>query len=81
MSLTPQHRPPRTKPAWTQDSVVRALRAFAFFRGRPAARADWSRRMGDDWPGLETVVELFGSVGAANIAADIERPRDRAVGE
>jgi len=37
--------------------------------------------MGDDWPGLETVVELFGSVGAANIAADVERPRDRAVGE
>lgn len=79
--LSTEHRAPRCKPAWTHDRVVRALKAFAFFRGRPPAQADWSRRMGEDWPSLETVVALFGSVRAANVAADVERPRARAVGE
>jgi hypothetical protein len=50
---------------WTQAGVIRALKAFAFFRGRPPVPADWSGRMGDDWPGLETVQGLFGSVEAA----------------
>jgi hypothetical protein len=62
---------PRTN-EWTQAGVVRALKAFAFFRGRPPMRADWSGRMGDDWPGLETVQSLFGSVEAAVRVAGIE---------
>jgi hypothetical protein len=57
---------------WTQAGVIRALKAFAFFRGRPPARADWSGRMGNDWPGLETVQSLFGSVEAAVQVAGIE---------
>jgi hypothetical protein len=52
--------------------VIRALKAFAFFRGRPPVLADWSGRMGDDWPGLETVRGLFGSVEAAVRVAGIE---------
>ena len=57
---------------WTQAGVIRALKAFAFFRGRPPVAADWSGRMGDDWPGLETVQGLFGSVDAALRVAGIE---------
>ena len=57
---------------WTQAGVIRALNAFAFFRGRPPVAADWSGRMGDDWPGLETVQGLFGSVEAAIRVAGIE---------
>jgi hypothetical protein len=58
-------------PDWTQAGVIRALKAFAFFRGRPPARSDWSGRMGSDWPGLETVQSLFGSVEAAVRVAGI----------
>ncbi len=57
---------------WTKAGVIRALKAFAFFRGRPPALADWSGRMGDDWPGLETVQGLFGSVEAAVRVAGVE---------
>jgi hypothetical protein len=64
---------------WTQPGVIRALRAFAFFRGRSPVAADWSGRMGDDWPRLETVVGLFGSVEAAVEVAGIEsRPARQA---
>lgn len=69
---------------WTSAGVIRALKAFAFFRGRPPLRADWSGRMGADWPTLETVLELFGSVEAAVRVAEIEpQParRARAAGE
>jgi hypothetical protein len=58
---------------WTEAGVIRALRAFAFFRGRAPVAADWSGRMGDDWPRLETVLGLFGSVEAAIRVAGIER--------
>jgi hypothetical protein len=77
-------RPPAKGPDWTQAGVIRALRAFAFFRGRPPVPDDWRGRMGNDWPRLETVVGLFGSVEAAVGVAGIESPtarRDRAVGE
>jgi hypothetical protein len=78
-------RPPVAKAhAWTQPGVIRALRAFAFFRGRAPVRADWSGRMGDDWPELATVLGLFGSVEAAVRVAGIEPPparQARAVGE
>lgn len=57
---------------WTQPGVIRALRAFAFFRGRAPVAADWSGRMGDDWPRLETVLGLFGSVEAAVELAGIQ---------
>jgi hypothetical protein len=57
---------------WTRAGVIRALRAFAFFRGRAPVPADWSGRMGDDWPRLETVLGLFGSVEAAIQVAGIE---------
>ena len=57
---------------WTQAGVIRALKAFAFFRGRPPVPDDWSGRMGDDWPGLETVQGLFGSVEAAVRVAGVE---------
>jgi hypothetical protein len=57
---------------WTQAGVIRALKAFAFFRGRAPVRADWSGRVSDDWPRLETVLGLFGSVEAAVQVAGIE---------
>jgi hypothetical protein len=60
------------KPAWTRSSVERALQAFAFFRGRAPVEADWSRRM-NDWPPLEAVEGLFGSVEAATEAAGLQR--------
>ena len=69
---------------WTRAGVIRALRAFAFFRGRAPARADWNGRMAEDWPALETVNGLFGSVEAAvQLAVPESRPigRAHAVGE
>jgi len=69
---------------WTPAGVIRALKAFAFFRGRAPIRADWSGRMGNDWPTLETVLDLFGSVEAAVRVAEIEAQparRARAAGE
>jgi hypothetical protein len=63
--------PPRIN-EWTQPGVIRALRAFAFFRGRAPVATDWGGRMGEDWPALETVLGLFGSVDAAVQVAGIE---------
>jgi len=37
--------------------------------------------MGNDWPPLDTVERLFGSVEAAVRAAGVERPGTRAAGE
>jgi hypothetical protein len=54
--------------AWSRSGVVRALSAFAFFRGRVPVHADWNQRM-DGWPSLETVELLFGSLEAATRAA------------
>lgn len=56
---------------WTQPQVARAIRAFAFFRGRAPVAADWSRKMAD-WPALATVEALFGSLEAAVRAAGVE---------
>ena len=62
----------RQEPAWTRASVERAFQAFAFFRGRAPVAADWSRRV-NDWPPLEAVQGLFGSVEAACRAAGLQR--------
>jgi len=59
---------------WTRPQVIRAFEAFAFFRSRAPVVADWSRRI-DNWPPLETVQEMFGSVEAAAAAAGLERGR------
>jgi hypothetical protein len=79
----PPLRKPRAtgKTSWTQPGVVRALRAFSFFRGRAPAPGDWKQRMGDDWPPLHTVESLFGSLDAAMRAAGIEPGESHAVGE
>jgi len=60
--------PARRRVTWTRPGVARAIRAFAFFRGRPPIAADWNQRMAN-WPSLETVETLFGSLGAAIRAA------------
>jgi hypothetical protein len=57
------------------------MRAFAFFRGRAPHRGDWHKRMPDDWPALETVEALFGSLEAATRAPGVEPPRSSAVGD
>jgi hypothetical protein len=61
----PRSAPPTQPSTWTRAGVIRAIRAFAFFRGRPPVDADWAGRMADDWPTHETVLRLFGSVSAA----------------
>ena len=58
--------------------MTRAFQAFAFFRGRAPVQADWSRSMGSDWPSLETVERLFGSLSAALEAAGIQECRSSA---
>jgi hypothetical protein len=60
---------PTQIPPWTRAGVIRALRAFTFFRGRPPVDADWAGRTAEDWPQRETVLRLFGSVEAAVEAA------------
>jgi hypothetical protein len=73
-------QPHRRTIKWTRTRVVRAIRAFEFFRGRAPVPADWKRRMGNDWPPLETVEGLFGSLEAAIRAAGVGRAGTRAVG-
>jgi hypothetical protein len=63
---------PRRKHLWTQAGVVRALRAFAFFRGRAPVRSDWGGKKGEDWPSLSTVEALFGSLPEALRAAGLD---------
>jgi hypothetical protein len=70
-------RPPR-KHQWTEAGVVRALRAFAFFRGRAPVRTDWSGNMARDWPSFQTVEGLFGSLPEALRAAGLDECRDSA---
>jgi hypothetical protein len=62
----------RTPTSWTPARILRAFEAFAFFRGRPPVAVDWSRRM-DNWPPLEAVEAMFGSVAAACAAAGLEK--------
>jgi hypothetical protein len=64
--------PPERPVTWTRARVAHAFQAFAFFRGRAPVAADWSRRMAD-WPPLEAVEKLFGTVEAAVEAAGLER--------
>ena len=65
-------RPERRTITWTRPGVVRAVRAFAFFRGRAPTPQDWHERMPGNWPPLGTVERLFGSVAAAVSAAGVE---------
>jgi polyferredoxin len=64
----------RHKITWTQPAVLRAIRAFAFFRGRAPVPADWNQRMAE-WPPRATVEALFGSVEAAARAAGVTQGR------
>jgi hypothetical protein len=57
---------------WSRAHIARAFQAFAFFRGRAPEAADWTRRM-DEWPPLEAVEALFGTVEAAVAAAGLQR--------
>ena len=68
----PAAPPARSETAWNRARVTRAFQAFAFFRGRAPVAADWTRRM-DDWPPLEAVERMFGSVEAAGLAAGLQR--------
>jgi hypothetical protein len=61
---------PRIDP-WTHAGVIRALRAFAFFCGRPPVRSDWELGIEADRPSLGTVEQLFGSFAAAVQAAGL----------
>jgi hypothetical protein len=60
----------RQKVTWTRPAVMRAIRAFAFFRGRAPVPSDWNQRMAD-WPPRATVEALFGSVEDAGRAAGV----------
>ena len=59
--------------SWSAPKVIRAMRAFEFFRGRAPMREDWQHRMPSDWPALETVESIFGSLEAATRAAGMRR--------
>jgi len=71
--VMPEASPPvpvRQKVTWTRPAVLRAIRAFAFFRGRAPVPSDWNQRMAD-WPPRTTVEALFGSVESAARAAGV----------
>jgi hypothetical protein len=61
---------PQRQMTWSRTHIARAFQAFAFFRGRAPVAADWSKRI-DDWPPLEVVEALFGSVEVAIQAAGL----------
>jgi hypothetical protein len=68
----PSAEPRKHEVTWSRAHVARAFQAFAFFRGRAPVVADWSRRM-DDWPPLDAVESLFGTLESALRAAGLER--------
>ncbi len=80
LASDPAPEEPRTRANihWTRPKVARALKAFAFFRGRAPLREDWHKRTPEDWPALETVEAMFGSLDAARRAAGLEPPSSRA---
>jgi hypothetical protein len=57
---------------WTPTGVIRALRTYEFFVGRPPTTTDWSFEDGTEWPSVRTVVRLFGSFDAAVQAARVK---------
>jgi hypothetical protein len=59
---------------WTVAGVIRALRTYEFFLGRPATATDWSFEDDKEWPSVRTVVALFGSFDAA-VKAAVATPR------
>jgi len=61
----PRSAPPVQPVEWTRAGVIRAIRAFAFFRGRPPVDEDWAGRTAENWPAHDTVLRLFGSVDTA----------------
>src|SRR3954469_19416505 len=68
----PSAEAPKPEVTWSRRHVAHAFQSFAFFRGRGPVVADWSRRM-DDWPPLDAVETLFGTLGAALQAEGLER--------
>jgi hypothetical protein len=68
----PSAQPPKHEVNWSRAHVARAFQAFAFFRGRAPVVTDWRPRM-DDWPPLDAVETLFGTLEAALRAAGLER--------
>jgi hypothetical protein len=70
MVPTPRaHRSPHDGNPWTPAGVVRALRTFEFFVGRPPSPTDWSFQDDTSWPSVRTVLRIFGSFDAAVGAA------------
>jgi hypothetical protein len=67
----PTGEAPERQMTWSRAHIARAFQAFAFFRGRAPVAADWSRRV-DDWPPLEAVEAMFGTVEAAVQASGLE---------
>jgi hypothetical protein len=63
---------PRRMISWTHARVLRAIRVFGFFQGRAPGRRDWHGPQARDWPPIEIVESLFGSVTAAVRAAGLE---------
>jgi hypothetical protein len=64
-----QRRSPHDGNPWTPAGVVRALRTFEFFVGRPPTHTDWSFEDDKSWPSVRTVLLMFGSFDAAVGAA------------
>jgi hypothetical protein len=75
LSVGPEPEPPPwrlpRRERWTRAGVIRAIRAFAFFRERTPVRADWNGSLDHDLPSLSTVEALFGSLVAALHAAGL----------
>jgi hypothetical protein len=60
---------------WTQAGVIRAIKTFTFFLGRPPCYADWRYdEQQREFPSSSTVVALFGSFSAALTSAGAATP-------
>ena len=63
---------PGSKPFWTRESAIAALREYAERLGQtPSRRHVNSVLRGDDVPSTDTYVRLFGSMGKAQLAAGL----------
>lgn len=51
--------------AWTRETIIAAMRAFATEHGRPPVRTDWQISGGAFWPSFSTVYRICGSFAKA----------------
>jgi len=75
-ALRPQPRALVRPRSWTRDEIVASIQRWALEHGRQPSQNDWLRS-GDYHPSATTATKIFGTWGAALVAAGFMVPRGR----